>query len=37
VTLGARTAKDVDVVSGATLTSGSYRESLQAALDAASA
>jgi uncharacterized protein with FMN-binding domain len=36
-TLGARTAKDVDVVSGATLTSGSYRESLQAALDAASA
>jgi uncharacterized protein with FMN-binding domain len=36
-TLGAKTAKDVNAVSGATLTTGSYRESLQAALDAASA
>jgi uncharacterized protein with FMN-binding domain len=36
-TLGAKTAKDVNAVSGATLTSGSYKESLQAALDAAAA
>jgi uncharacterized protein with FMN-binding domain len=36
-TLGAKTAKDVNAVSGATLTSASYRESLQAALDAAAA
>jgi uncharacterized protein with FMN-binding domain len=36
-TLGAKSANDVNAVSGATLTSGSYKESLQAALDAASA
>jgi uncharacterized protein with FMN-binding domain len=36
-TLKAKTADDVNAVSGATLTSGSYRESLQAALDAAGA
>jgi uncharacterized protein with FMN-binding domain len=36
-TLGAKAAKDVNAVSGATLTSASYRESLQAALDAAAA
>ena len=34
-TLRVKTAKDVDTVSGATLTSGAYRKSLQAALDAA--
>jgi uncharacterized protein with FMN-binding domain len=36
-TLGAKTANDVNAVSGATLTSGSYKKSLQAALDAANA
>ncbi|SNY50018.1 FMN-binding protein [Paractinoplanes atraurantiacus] len=36
-TLGAKTAKDVAAVSGATYTSKSYAESLQAALDAAKA
>ncbi|MEV4344575.1 FMN-binding protein [Actinoplanes sp. NPDC049596] len=36
-TLGAKSAKDVDAVSGATYTSKSYAESLQAALDAAKA
>jgi uncharacterized protein with FMN-binding domain len=36
-TLGAKTANDVNAVSGATLTSGSYKKSLQAALDAATA
>ncbi len=36
-TLGAKAAKDVNAVSGATLTSASYRDSLQAALDAAAA
>jgi uncharacterized protein with FMN-binding domain len=36
-TLGAKTANDVNAVSGATLTSESYRKSLQAALDAAAA
>jgi uncharacterized protein with FMN-binding domain len=36
-TLGAKTAKDVDAVSGATLTTRSYRESLQWALDEAAA
>ena len=36
-TLGARSAKDVDAVSGATLTSTAYQKSLQAALDAAGA
>jgi uncharacterized protein with FMN-binding domain len=35
--LQARTAKDVSAVSGATFTSKSYRESLQAALDSAKA
>jgi uncharacterized protein with FMN-binding domain len=36
-TLGVKTAKDVAAVSGATYTSKSYAESLQAALDAAKA
>ena len=36
-TLDAKTAADVNTVSGATLTSGAYRKSLQAALDAAGA
>jgi uncharacterized protein with FMN-binding domain len=36
-TLGAKSADDVNAVSGATLTSGSYKKSLQAALDAANA
>ena len=36
-TLEARSADDVAAVSGATYTSGSYKESLQAALDAAKA
>ena len=36
-TLEARSADDVSAVSGATYTSGSYKESLQAALDAAKA
>ena len=36
-TVNAKSAKDVDAVSGATFTSKSYKESLQAALDAAKA
>jgi uncharacterized protein with FMN-binding domain len=36
-TLGAKAAKDLNAVSGATLTTAAYRESLQAALDAAGA
>ncbi|GAA0455093.1 hypothetical protein Ade02nite_03680 [Paractinoplanes deccanensis] len=36
-TLGAKSAKDLNAVSGATYTSKSYAESLQAALDAAKA
>ncbi len=36
-TLGVKSAKDVAAVSGATVTTGSYRESLQAALDSAKA
>ena len=36
-TLKAKTADNVNAVSGATLTSASYKESLQAALDAAAA
>jgi uncharacterized protein with FMN-binding domain len=36
-TLTAKTANDLNTVSGATLTSGAYKKSLQAALDAASA
>jgi uncharacterized protein with FMN-binding domain len=36
-TLKVKTAKDLDAVSGATLTSASYKESLQAAIDAAGA
>ena len=36
-TLGVKTANDVQAVSGATLTSASYKQSLQAALDSANA
>jgi len=36
-TLKVKTAKEIDAVSGATLTSASYKQSLQAALDAAGA
>ena len=36
-TLGVQSAKDVQTVSGASLSSGAYRTSLQAALDAAHA
>jgi uncharacterized protein with FMN-binding domain len=36
-TLNVKTAKDVNAVSGATLTSAAYKESLQAAIDGANA
>jgi uncharacterized protein with FMN-binding domain len=36
-TVGAKTAKDLDAVSGASLTTEAYRNSLQSALDAAKA